>query len=156
LASILTFLNKIREVNVSYFKGLKELIGTVCGSAAGAAITGVDLAKKLGKKSTEILFYICGGGFIALGVLTRRGGNQPPAQVAPPPPPPAQQQQAVRPQPPGARNVRPARGGNRYMRRPGANRPDAPGQQPPPPGFVVARRGRVIRIISPQEFTEER
>lgn len=134
-----------------YSEGFKNLVGTICGAALGAGVVGKDMTKKLGKKGTEILYYLCAGGFLGLGLLTRRGGNPPPSQVVPPPPPPGHE--APRPKPPGTKNVRPERPGNRHMRRPGANRPARPGQQPPPPGFIcfVNSRGREVeaQILSP-------
>lgn len=131
---------------MGYFQGLKQLIGTICGSAAGAAVTGVELANKLGGKATEILFYTCSGGFLLLGLVTRRRSNQPPVELPPPPPAAQQQHKAL-----DKKNVRRERGGNHRMRRPGANA-DRPAQ----PGFVffVTSRGRQVRIISPQDVND--
>lgn len=123
-----------------YYQGFKNLLGAICGGAVGVGVAGKELTKKLGKKGSEILYYLCGAGFVGLGLLTRRGGNPPPSQVAPPPP----GHEAPRPKPPRTKNVRPERRGNRYMRRPGANRPGAPA------GFIyVTSRGRVVQISSP-------
>ena len=97
-----------------YFEGVKQVVGSICTLDAAATV----FVKGLSKEAAELLFYFCSGGFLALGLLTRRGhDNQAPAQVAPPPPPPGQHALA-------ANKARRAAADPR--------RPPAPGQQAAP------------------------
>jgi hypothetical protein len=117
---------------MSFWQGLKDVLGPICGASVGALVTGLNLSKE----GTRFLWSLCCIGFAALAI----SGGGPKKETPQLPAGGQQQQQAAQRQKRAPRqpNNRGARRGNR-----GGNRAARP-------GFILAktRRGEV-RIYTP-------
>lgn len=108
---------------MSFWQGLKDVLGPICGASVGALVTGLNLSKE----GARFLWSLCSIGFAALAIS---GGG--PKKETPQLPVGGQQQQAAQRQKRAPRqpNNRGARRGNRAAR----------------PGFV---RRAEVRIYTP-------
>lgn len=111
---------------MSFWQGLKDVLGPICGASVGALVTGLNLSKE----GARFLWSLCSIGFAALAI----SGDGPKKETPQLPAGGQHQQQAAQKRAPRQPNNRGARGGNRAAR----------------PGFVIAKTRRgPVKIYTP-------